>query len=77
METLLEYTILWGSGQTAAPIVGHPLDTEDILQEICTEFETMLIYIEGIKTAMTDQVERGIFRRLLGMIKREETDVDQ
>lgn len=41
--------------------------TEDIVQEIRTEFESMLIYVKGSKTATADQVERGIFKRLLGL----------
>ena len=41
--------------------------TEDIVQEIRTEFESMLIYVKGSKMATADQVERGIFKRLLGL----------
>ena len=40
-------------------------NTEDIVQEIRTEFESMLSYVKESKTATADQVERGIFRRLL------------
>lgn len=42
-------------------------NTEDIVQEIRAEFEAMLIYVKGSKTATADQVERGIFRRLLAL----------
>jgi hypothetical protein len=42
-------------------------NTEDIVQEIRAEFEAMLIYVKGSKTATADQVERGIFRRLLDL----------
>lgn len=42
-------------------------NTEDIVQEIRVEFESMLIYVNGSKTATADQVERGIFKRLLGL----------
>lgn len=41
------------------------LNTEDIVQEIHDEFESMLTYVQDSKTATADQVERGIFRRLL------------
>lgn len=42
-------------------------NTEDIIQEIHTEFESMLTYIKGSKTETADQVERGIFKRLLAL----------
>lgn len=42
-------------------------NTEDIVQEIHAEFESMLTYVKGSKTATADQVERGIFRRLLDL----------
>jgi hypothetical protein len=40
-------------------------NTESIVQEIRTEFESMLNYVKESKTATADQVERGIFKRLL------------
>jgi hypothetical protein len=40
-------------------------NTESIVQEIRTEFESMLSYVKESKTATADQVERGIFKRLL------------
>lgn len=40
---------------------------EDVVQEIRTEFGSMLVYVKGSKTATADQVERGIFKRLLGL----------
>jgi hypothetical protein len=40
-------------------------NTESIVQEIRTEFESMLSYVKESKTATADQVERGIFNRLL------------
>lgn len=43
------------------------LNTEDIVQEIRAEFESMLTYVKESKTATADQVERGIFRRLLDL----------
>ena len=39
--------------------------TDDIVQEIQAEFESMLTYVKESKTATADQVERGIFKRLL------------
>jgi hypothetical protein len=40
-------------------------NTESIVQEIRIEFESMLSYVKESKTATADQVERGIFKRLL------------
>lgn len=40
-------------------------NTENIVQEIRTEFESMLSYVKESKTSTADQVERGIFKRLL------------
>lgn len=40
-------------------------NTESIVQEIRTEFESMLGYVKQSKKATADQVERGIFKRLL------------
>jgi hypothetical protein len=40
-------------------------NTESIVQEIRTEFESMLSYVKESKTATADRVERGIFKRLL------------
>jgi hypothetical protein len=40
-------------------------NTESIVQEIRIEFESMLNYVKESKTATADQVERGIFKRLL------------
>ena len=40
-------------------------NTQNIVQEIRTEFESMLNYVKESKTATADQVERGIFKRLL------------
>jgi hypothetical protein len=40
-------------------------NTESIVQEIRSEFESMLSYVKESKTATADQVERGIFKRLL------------
>jgi hypothetical protein len=40
-------------------------NTENIVQEIRTEFESMLSYVKESKTGTADQVERGIFKRLL------------
>jgi len=40
-------------------------NTESIVQEIRTELESMLNYVKESKTATADQVERGIFKRLL------------
>jgi hypothetical protein len=42
-------------------------NTESIVQEIRTEFESMLSYVKESKTATADQVERGIFKRLLDL----------
>jgi hypothetical protein len=41
--------------------------TDTIVQEIRAEFESMLNYIKDSGTATADQVERGIFKRLLDM----------
>lgn len=41
----------------------YVIHTEDIIQEIRTEFESMLTYIKGSTTETADQVERGIFAR--------------
>jgi hypothetical protein len=40
-------------------------NTESIVREIRTEFESMLSYVKESKAATADQVERGIFKRLL------------
>jgi hypothetical protein len=40
-------------------------NTESIVHEIRIEFESMLNYVKESKTATADQVERGIFKRLL------------
>lgn len=42
-------------------------NAEGVVQEIRAEFESMLSYVKESKTATADQVERGIFKRLLGL----------
>ena len=38
-----------------------------IVQELHAEFESMLNYVKDSRTATADQVERGLFRRLLSL----------
>lgn len=42
-------------------------NAETVVQEIRAEFESMLTYVTSSQTETADQVERGIFRRLLAM----------
>lgn len=42
-------------------------NTEDLVQEIHVEFEALLRYVKESQSATADQVERGIFRRLLDL----------
>ena len=41
--------------------------TDTIVQELHAEFESMLSYVKDSRTATADQVERGLFRRLLDL----------
>lgn len=41
--------------------------TDTIVQELHAEFESMLSYVKDSRTATADQVERGLFRRLLNL----------
>jgi len=41
--------------------------TDTIVQELHAEFESMLNYVKDSRTATADQVERGLFRRLLDL----------
>ena len=43
--------------------MSHTTDT--IVQELHAEFESMLNYVNDSRTATADQVERGLFKRLL------------
>lgn len=42
-------------------------NTDEIVQEIRSEFESMLVYVLESDDATADQVERGIFRQLLSL----------
>lgn len=42
-------------------------DPDAIVHELHTEFESMLSYVQASQTATADQVERGLFRRLLSL----------
>ena len=42
-------------------------NADAIVQELRTEFESMLSYVKDSRTATADQVERGLFRRLLNL----------
>lgn len=42
-------------------------NTDEIVQEIRSEFESMLVYVMESDDATADQVERGIFRQLLSL----------
>ena len=42
-------------------------NTDAIVHELHVEFESMLNYVKDSQTATADQVERGLFRRLLSL----------
>ena len=42
-------------------------NADAIVQELHVEFESMLNYVKDSRTATADQVERGLFRRLLSL----------
>ena len=42
-------------------------NTDAIVHELHVEFESMLSYVKDSQTATADQVERGLFRRLLSL----------
>lgn len=42
-------------------------NTAEIVQEIRREFESMLLYVHESRSATADQMERGLFRRLLAL----------
>jgi len=42
-------------------------NTDQIVQEIRTEFESMLSYVLDSRDATADQMERGLFQRLLAL----------
>ncbi len=42
-------------------------NTEQIVQDIRTEFESMLAYVTDSPAKTADQVERELFKRLLGL----------
>ena len=42
-------------------------NTDAIVHELHVEFELMLSYVKDSQTATADQVERGLFRRLLSL----------
>ena len=42
-------------------------NTDSIVQELHAEFESMLSYVKDSHTATADQMERGLFRRLLNL----------
>ena len=42
-------------------------NTDEIVQEIRSEFESMLVYVLESDDATADQVERGVFRQLLSL----------
>ncbi len=42
-------------------------NADAIVHELHVEFESMLSYVKDSRTATADQVERGLFRRLLSL----------
>ena len=42
-------------------------NADAIVHELHVEFESMLNYVKDSQTATADQVERGLFRRLLSL----------
>jgi len=43
------------------------LNSDTLVDEIRTEFDTMLTFVKDSRTATADQVERGLFKRLLAL----------
>src|SRR3990172_10745430 len=42
-------------------------NTDSLVQELHAEFESMVSYVQESRTATADQMERGLFRRLLSL----------
>ena len=43
------------------------LNSDEIVQDIRTEFESMLQYVQESKEKIADEVERSLFKQLLGL----------